>query len=81
MNEVNALIWPNRLGVGLMDPGRVQADGDDREDVQGHQEAGDEGLLPDGSREEGDRELRKPGVDVTGKSYKKTVVDLKEGGK
>ena len=20
MNEVNALIWPNRLGIGLMDP-------------------------------------------------------------
>ena len=41
MNEVNALIWPNRLGIGIMDPGRVQADGHDREDVQGHQEAGD----------------------------------------
>ena len=56
MNEVNALIWPNRLGRRAHGPGRVQADGNDREDVQGHQEAGVEGLLPDGSRKEGDRE-------------------------
>ena len=41
--------------------GRVQADGDDREDVQGHQEAGLEGLLPHRSRAEGDREPEEEG--------------------
>ena len=37
-------------------PGRVQANGDDRKDLQGHQEAGVEGGVPHGPREEGRRE-------------------------
>ena len=62
MNEVNALIWPNRLGIGLMDPVEYKRTADDRQDLQGHQEARDEGVVSDGSRPEGDREPEEAGA-------------------
>ncbi len=62
MNEVNALIWPNKLGIGVMNPVDYAKTAKISLRLQGHQEAGDEGVLSHGSREEGGREPEEAGA-------------------
>ena len=61
MNEVNALIWPNKLGIGVMNPADYAKTAKISLRLQGHQEAGDEGVLPHRPREEGGREPEEAG--------------------
>jgi NitT/TauT family transport system substrate-binding protein len=81
MNEVNALIWPNRLGIGIMDP--VQW-------TQTNSIATKFGVIKKPATMASYRSdlakkavaaLKAQGVDVYGKGFKKSVVVLKEGGK
>ena len=81
MNEVNALIWPNKLGIGVMNPADYAKTANDLEDLQGHQEAGIEGVVPHGSREEGGREPQEAGHRRLRQGWKKAVVVLKFKGK
>ena len=80
MNEVNALIWPNRLGVGVMDPAAFKQTAKIANDVQGHQEAGDEGRVPQRPREEGGREAEEEGRRRPWQGLQERRVVLKEGG-
>ena len=53
VNEVNALIWPNKSGIGVMSPAAFKQTANIALQVQGHQEAGDVGCVPDGPGHEG----------------------------
>ena len=46
MNEVNALIWPNKLGIGVMNPVDYAKTAKISYDFKVI-EAGDEGVLPE----------------------------------
>jgi NitT/TauT family transport system substrate-binding protein len=80
LNEINALIWPSELGVGVMDPNLWD---------QTVKIATDEGILTaaptDGAfrsdiAEEAVANLEAAGLDVTGDGYTKSTVTLNEGG-
>jgi NitT/TauT family transport system substrate-binding protein len=80
MNEINALIWPNKLGIGIMDPKayartarialqfgaiKKKASGAYRTDLAKAAVA----------------QLKKQGIDVYGKKWKKATLKVTEGGK
>jgi NitT/TauT family transport system substrate-binding protein len=80
MNEINALIWPNKLGIGIMDPkayartarialqfGAInkKASGAYRTDLAKAAVA----------------QLKSQGIDVFGKKWKKATLKVTEGGK
>ncbi|HZC29532.1 MAG TPA: ABC transporter substrate-binding protein [Gaiellaceae bacterium] len=81
MNEINALIWPNKLGIGIMDPraykftARTTAKYNKLKRVPGH-----EAYRTDLARA-ADAILKKQGVDLTGKKWKKAKVQVTAGGK
>ena len=62
MNEVNALIWPNKLGVGLMDPVEFKRTATIAKTYKVIKKPATKACLPDGSREEGDRESQEAGA-------------------
>ncbi|MGH3126628.1 MAG: ABC transporter substrate-binding protein [Gaiellaceae bacterium] len=81
MNEVNALIWPNRLGVGLMDPVEFKRTATIAKTYKVIKKPATKAAYRTDLAKKAIANLRKAGWDVTGKSFKKSVVTLKEGGK
>ena len=94
MNEVNALIWPNRLGVGVMDPASFKSTADialkfDVIKKKASAAAYRSDLInkaPSGAyrvdlAKAAVAQLKAQGVDVYGKKWKKAKVTLTEGGK
>ncbi len=81
MNEVNALIWPNRLGVGLMDPLEFKRTATIAKTYKVIKKPATKASYRTDLAKKAIANLRKAGWDVTGRSYKKSVVTLKEGGK
>ena len=82
MNEVNALIWPNRLGVGLMDPVEFKRTATIAKTYKVIKKPATKASYRTDLAKKARREpASKQGLDVTGKSFKKKVVILKEGGK
>jgi NitT/TauT family transport system substrate-binding protein len=81
MNEINALIWPNKLGIGIMDPraykftARTTAKYNKLKRVPGH-----EAYRTDLARA-ADAILKKQGVDIYGRKWKKAKVAITPGGK
>ncbi len=80
MNEVNKLIWPNKAGVGIMDPTAYA------QTASISQQFGVISKAPSGAyradlAEKAVKELMAEGVDVYGKSYTPIKVTLTEGGK
>ena len=61
MNEVNALIWPNKLGVGIMDPVEFKRTATIAKTYKVIKKPAIQGRVPDGSREEGVANLKKAG--------------------
>ena len=67
MNEINALIWPNPRGIGLLPTGGRRADREDREDLRRDQEGARRARPNYDLRGEGaSRSSRRQGSNVTG---------------
>jgi NitT/TauT family transport system substrate-binding protein len=80
LNEINKLIWPNELGIGVMDP----ADFDNTATIALDygvikNEASDEAFVSDYA-EAAVQELRDEGVDVTGEGWEPEEVEVTPGG-
>jgi NitT/TauT family transport system substrate-binding protein len=81
MNEVNALIWPNKLGVGIMDPVEFKRTATIAKTYKVIKKPASKAAYRTDLAKKAVANLRKQGLDVTGKNFKKKVVILKEGGK
>jgi NitT/TauT family transport system substrate-binding protein len=81
MNEVNALVWPNRLGVGIMDPVEFKRTATIAKTYKVIKKPATSAAYRSDLAKKAVANLRKQGIDVTGKSFKRSVVALKEGGK
>ena len=81
MNEVNALVWPNRLGIGIMDPAEFKKTAAISKTYKVIKKPATNAAYRTDLAKKAVASLRKQGLDVTGKSFKKKVVILKEGGK
>jgi len=81
MNEVNALIWPNTLGVGVMDPKSWKTTAEIAYKFKVIKKPATMASYRSDLAKKAVAALRKQGVDVFGKTWKKSVVALKEGGK
>ncbi len=81
MNEVNALVWPNRLGIGIMDPAEFKKTATISKTYKVIKKPATKAAYRTDLAKKAVANLRKQGLDVFGKSFKKKVVVLKEGGK
>jgi NitT/TauT family transport system substrate-binding protein len=81
MNEVNALVWPNRLGIGIMDPAEFKKTAAISKTYKVIKKPATKAAYRTDLAKKAVANLRKQGLDVFGKSFKKKVVVLKEGGK
>ena len=81
MNEVNALIWPNRLGIGVMDPVQWKQTNSIATKFKVIKKPATMASYRSDLAKKAVAALKKQGVDVYGKGFKKSVVVLKEGGK
>jgi NitT/TauT family transport system substrate-binding protein len=81
MNEINKLIWPNRLGIGIMDPVEYARTVKIAHDFKVIKKPASKASYRTDLAKKAVAALKKQGLDVTGKSYKPIVVKLKERGK
>ena len=81
MNEVNALIWPNKLGIGIMDPVEFKRTATIAKTYKVIKKPASKAAYRTDLARKAVANLRKQGLDVNGKGFKKAVVTLKEGGK
>jgi NitT/TauT family transport system substrate-binding protein len=81
MNEVNALIWPNKLGVGVMDPAEWKRTNSIATKFKVIKKPATMASYRSDLAKKAVAALKKQGVDVYGKKWKKAVVTLKAGGK
>ena len=81
MNEVNALIWPNRLGVGVMEPASFKNTANIAFKFGVIQKQATAAAYRSDLAKKAVAALKKQGVDVFGKKWKKSVVKLTAGGK
>ncbi len=81
MNEVNALIWPNRLGIGIMDPAEFKRTTTIAKTYKVIKKPASKAAYRTDLARKAVANLRRQGLDVLGKGFKKKVVVLKEGGK
>ena len=81
MNEVNALIWPNRLGIGIMDPAEFKKTAAISKTYKVIKKPATKAAYRSDLAKKAVANLRNQGLDVLGKGFKKKVVVLKEGGK
>jgi NitT/TauT family transport system substrate-binding protein len=81
MNEVNALIWPNKLGIGLMDPVEFKRTATIAKTYKVIKKPATKASYRTDLARKAIANLKKQGLDVFGNSFKKKVVVLKEGGK
>lgn len=81
MNEVNALIWPNKLGIGVMDPASFQNTATIAHKFGVIKKPATMAAYRSDLAKKAVAALKAQGVDVYGKSFKKSVVKLTAGGK
>ena len=81
MNEVNALIWPNKLGIGVMDPASFQNTATIAHKFGVIKKPATMAAYRSDLAKKAVAALKAQGVDVYGKGYKKSVVKLTAGGK
>ena len=81
MNEVNALIWPNRLGIGIMDPVQWAKTAAIAYKFKVIKKPATKASYRADLARKAVANLKKQGVDVKGTTWKKSVVVLREGGK
>jgi NitT/TauT family transport system substrate-binding protein len=80
MNEINALIWPNKLGIGIADPKAFNRTAKIAQQFKIINKAPSGAYRVDLARA-AVRQLQAQGVDVYGKKWKKANVKVTEGGK
>ncbi|MEP7284237.1 MAG: ABC transporter substrate-binding protein [Chloroflexota bacterium] len=81
MNEVNKLIWPNTLGIGIMDPAAFQQTADISLKYKVITKAPDKDAYRTDLAEKAVKSLTDAKVDVFGKDFAPVTVKLSEGGK
>jgi NitT/TauT family transport system substrate-binding protein len=81
MNEANALIWPNKLGIGVMNPADFRKTAKISFDYKVISKPATKASYRSDLALKAVANLKKQGVDVYGKKWKKAVVKLKLGGK
>jgi NitT/TauT family transport system substrate-binding protein len=81
MNEVNALIWPNKLGVGVLDPASFKTTADIAFNFKVIKKRATSAAYRTDLAKKAVAALKAQGVDVYGKSWKKQNVKLTLGGK
>ena len=81
MNEVNALIWPNKLGIGVMDPAAYRQTANIAYKFKVIKKPAAMASYRSDLAKRAVANLKRQGVDVFGKNFKKATVVLKEGGK
>jgi NitT/TauT family transport system substrate-binding protein len=81
MNEVNALIWPNKLGVGVMDPAAFKQTAKIAYTYKVIKKPASSASYRSDLAKKAVANLKAKGIDVFGKRWKKATVTLTEGGK
>jgi NitT/TauT family transport system substrate-binding protein len=81
MNEVNALIWPNKLGIGVMNPVDYAKTAKISLDFKVIKNPASKASYRTDLAKKAVANLKKQRLDVYGKGFKKAVVVLKAGGK
>jgi NitT/TauT family transport system substrate-binding protein len=80
-NEINALIWPNKLGIGIMDPTSYKNTAQIAYKFKVIKKPASKASYRTDLAKKAVAALKKQGVDVYGKSWKKATVKLTAGGK
>ncbi len=80
MNEINKLIWPAKLGVGVMDPAAYKRTAKISQQYKVIKKAASGAYRSDIAKA-AVALLKKQGLDVVGKSYKPATVHVTAGGK
>jgi NitT/TauT family transport system substrate-binding protein len=81
MNEINALIWPNKLGIGIMDPAAYRNTAQIADKFGVIKKPASKASYRTDIAKKAVAALKRQGVDVYGKNWKKRTVKLTEGGK
>ena len=81
MNEINALIWPNKLGIGVMDPASYKQTAQIAYKFKVIKKPASKASYRTDLAKKAVAALKKQGVDVYGKKWKKKTVKLTFGGK
>ena len=81
MNEVNKLIWPNKLGIGIMDPTAYQQTADISLKYKVITKAPDKAAYRTDLAQKAVQSLIDAKLDVNGSSFQPQTVILTEGGK
>ena len=81
MNEINALIWPNTLGIGVMNPVDYAKTAAISYKFDVIKEPASTASYRTDLALKAVANLKKQGLDVYGKKFKKSAVSLTEGGK
>ena len=81
MNEVSALIWPNKLGIGIMDPAAFKQTAKIAHTYKVIKKPATAASYRTDLAKKAVANLKAKGIDVFGKNFKKATVTLKEGGK
>jgi NitT/TauT family transport system substrate-binding protein len=81
MNEINALIWPNKLGIGIMDPAAFKNTARIAYKFKVIKKPASSSAYRNDLAKKAVTALKKQGIDVYGKSWKKKTVKLTFGGK
>jgi NitT/TauT family transport system substrate-binding protein len=80
MNEINALIWPNKLGIGVMDPAAYKTTADIAYRFKVIKKPATKASYRSDLAKKAVANLKRKGVDVYGKRWKKAVVKPTPGG-
>jgi NitT/TauT family transport system substrate-binding protein len=81
MNEINALIWPNKMGIGIMDPAQYKQTANIAYRFKVIKKPASAASYRTDLAKKAVANLKKQGVDVYGKRWKKQTVKLTEGGR
>ncbi|HEV3477949.1 MAG TPA: ABC transporter substrate-binding protein, partial [Gaiellaceae bacterium] len=81
LNEINKLIWPNELGIGIMDPEAFRITNEIAVSGKVIKEPASEDAYRTDIAEAAVEELREEDVDVTGEDWEAETVEVTEGGK
>ena len=79
-NEINKLIWPNELGIGVMDPDDFENTAEIAETYEIIKKPADDSAYTTEHAEAAVEELKDEGADVTGSDWKAPEVEVTPGG-
>jgi NitT/TauT family transport system substrate-binding protein len=81
MNEINALTWPSKLGIGIMDKAAYARTAKIAKQFGAIKKPAGNGAYRSDLAKAAVAQLKKQGVDVKGKKWKKATVKVTAGGK